>query len=360
MKTALRDAFGLRTVRKKAFFLSKVAGGALVLFYLLTSELPIGHSVAFFIWLLLLCGVILAVDFLLGRFITQPVSELNASAARMAKLDFSSPCRVQSDDEFGELAASLNALSQGLQQALAQLHDANARLEEDVRRERRLLAERKDLIDSLSHEVKTPLCVIRAYAEGMQDAPEADKQRQYAQVIVAETQRVNRLITTLLDLSALEAGAVTLSPERFDFVEFVEAVAGRLLMDAPDVRFQVDYTFPDEPVFVLADKARLEQAVDNLLVNAKKNTAPGGLLRLDVKKEGGCVRFSVFNAGPTIPPDILPLIWTKFYRAQGAGYAGSGLGLAIVAQVLSMHKIAYGAKNHSDGVEFFFSIPVNV
>ena len=102
----------------------------------------------------------------------------------------------------------------------------------------------------------------------------------------------------------------------------------------------------------------MEQVLDNLIVNARKNVSPGGTLRMEVTAENGTLHFSVFNQGRPIPENDLPKIWTKFYRDSGAEYSGSGLGLSIVAQILSMQNLPYGAENQEDGVRFCFSIPV--
>ena len=103
----------------------------------------------------------------------------------------------------------------------AQVLPICAKLEQDVAQKQRLLAERKELADSLSHEMKTPLSVIRAYAEGLQDEPDEARRQAYYQVIIRETERMSGLITTLLDLSALENGAAQMRPERFDFVDLL-------------------------------------------------------------------------------------------------------------------------------------------
>ena len=166
------------------------------------------------------------------------------------------------------------------------------------------------------------------------------------------------LITTLLDLSALENGAIELTPERFDFVEFLETVAGRLLMDIPDADFELQYELPGLPVYVHTDKARMEQVLNNLIVNAKRNTRPGGVLKLSLTERNDVLDFSIYNQGHCIPEENLSKIWTKFYRDKNTKYSGSGLGLAIVAQILSMQNFVYGAENHPDGVEFYFSIPI--
>ena len=353
----MREAFSLRTVRKKIVMLSKLAGIVLIFSYILSTRLPVSEDTSFLIWLGFLLLLISGLDWFMGHFISKPVEKLNAAAKRMAKLDFSAPCAVLSSDEFGELSASLNTMSDNLQQALARLENANTQLERDVEKERRLLAERKELVDSLSHEMKTPLGIIRAYAEGLQDETDEDKKQKYAQVIVSEVERMNDLIVTLLDLSALESGAAQLNSTRFDFVELVETVAGRLLVDVPDADFDLQYELPEQKVFVQTDQRRMEQVLGNLIVNARKNVRPGGVLRLKLTEDRGTLHFSIFNQGRPIPEGDLSKIWTKFYRNSNAGYSGSGLGLSIVAQVLSMQKLHYGAENIADGVRFWFSIP---
>ena len=353
----MRDAFSLRTVRKKIVMLSKLAGIALIFSYILSTRLPVSEDVSFLIWLSFVFLLVSGIDFFMGRFISKPVEKLNAAAKRMAKLNFSAPCAISSSDEFGELSASLNTMAENLQQALARLEDANAQLERDVEKERLLLAERKELVDSLSHEMKTPLGIIRAYVEGLQDETDEAKKQKYVQVIVSEVERMNDLIVTLLDLSALESGAAQLNNTRFDFVELVETVAGRLLVDAPNADFDLQYDLPERKIFVRTDQRRMEQVLGNLIVNAKKNVHPDGILRLELIEDSGTLRFSVFNQGRPIPADDLPKIWTKFYRDSGAEYSGSGLGLSIVAQILSMQNLPYGVENRTDGVRFWFSIP---
>ena len=354
----MKEAFSLRTVRKKILMMSKLAGLALIFSYVLSTGLPISEDASFLLWLGFVLLLVLGIDFFMSRFITKPMSKLNASAKRMAGLDFSAPCDLVATDEFGELSTSLNTMAENLQQALARLEDANTQLEKDVEKERLLLSERKELVDSLSHEMKTPLGIIRAYAEGLQDETDEAKKQRYAQVIVSEVERMNDLIVTLLDLSALESGAARLNVTRFDFVELVETVAGRLLIDALDTDFDLQHELPKQKAFVRTDQWRMEQVLDNLIVNAKKNVYPGGVLRLELTVDDGALHFSIFNQGRPIPESDLPKIWTKFYRDSGAEYSGSGLGLSIVAQILSMQNLPYGAENQAGGVRFYFSIPV--
>ena len=353
----INENMNIFTIRKKILLASKLIGVTLIVSYILSTKLPVNTDISFVIWLAFVVVLVCAIDLLMARFITKPVSELNEAARNMAELNFSHPCHVKSHDEFGELAESLNTMAENLQQAFSSLEDANRKLEQDVEQKKRLLAERKELVDNLSHEMKTPLGVIRAYAEGLQDETDEAKRQKYSEVIITETERMSRLITTLLDLSALENGATQLRPERFDFVDFLETVAGRLLIDTPDADFVLEYELPERPVYVNTDKGRMEQVLNNLIVNAKRNNRLGGILRLSLLEKDGLLNFSIFNQGEPIPEENLSKIWSKFYRDKNSKYSGSGLGLAIVAQVLSMQHLHYGAENQPGGVAFYFSLP---
>ena len=332
----MKEQFSFRTVRKKIVMISKIAGIILMISYLISTQLPLEADISFLLWITLVTLLVIMIDFLLGRFISDPISEICEMAHRAARLDFSLPCQITSKDEFGELAANLNKMSENLQDTLEKLEKANIQLEKDVQQERKLLRERKELTDHLSHEMKTPIGVIRAYAEGIQDETDEEKRQKYSEIIISETERIGTLITTLLDLSALENGAVSLMPERFDFVEFVETIAGRLLIDMPETDFELQYKLPENKVFVYTDKQRMEQVLNNFIVNAKKNVSPKGILCLSLVEQNNMLHFSIYNEGVSIPPENLSKVWKKFYRDKTAKYSGSGLGLAIVAQILSM------------------------
>lgn len=350
--------YNLYSVRKKTMILSKFAGGMLVLFYLVTEDLPMSRNASFWIWFTLLIAVIIGVDCLLGRLISKPLHKINDTAKQMAELDFSAHCDIQTKDEFGELSKSLNTMSSNLQEALDKLEAANSQLEKDVAHERILLHERRELVDRLSHEMKTPLGLIRAYTEGLDGEIDSKKRQQYMNAILDATERMDDLIISLLDLSALESGVAKLAKERFDFIELVETVAGRLLLDTPETNYVFHYELPEDKVFILADRKRIEQVVNNLIGNAKKYADTNGEIRLSVICGQERLCFSIFNQCKPIPVDELTKLWEKFYRRQNQSSKGSGLGLAIVAQVLSIYNVPYGARCVEHGVEFFFEFPI--
>ena len=173
----MKERFSFRTVRKKIILISKLAGIILMISYLISTRLPLEEDISLLLWVIFLILLIMMIDYLLGRFISDPIGKICEMAHRAARLDFSQPCGITSKDEFGELADNLNKMSENLQDTLEKLEKANIRLEKDVQQERKLLRERKELTDRLSHEMKTPIGVIRAYAEGMQDEPDEVKRQ---------------------------------------------------------------------------------------------------------------------------------------------------------------------------------------
>ena len=355
----ITELFSLNTVRKKVLILSKVAGVTIILFYIVAESLNVNTISSSWIWLVLLIAVILGVNFLLGRFISKPLMSINKSASQMADLDFSAHCDIKTNDEFGELSQSLNTMFANLQETLKKLENANIQLEADVLQERLLLTQRKELADTLSHEMKTPLGVIQAYTEALKDETNDIKKDQYMDAIISATQRMDNLIVSLLDLSALESGALKLKLERFDFIELSETVAGRILIDTPNQNYEFSYELPEEKIYVSADKKRIEQVLENLIINAKKYVVDNGGIKLSVILNQNILRFSIFNQCETISENELSKIWTKFYRLEThQNKGGSGLGLAIVSEILAIHKADYGADNLKNGIEFYFCLPI--
>lgn len=356
----IKKWFLLNTVRKKVFFLSKLSGCIIILFYVFTSKLPTSQEFTFIVWFILLMSVILFVDAMLEYYISKPLDEINKTAQQMAKLDFSAHCDIASKDEFGDLSQNLNHMFSKLQKTLIELETANQQLEKDVAQEHLYLVQRKELVDHLSHEMKTPLGIIRGFSEALKDEKDEQQRQHYLDVVIATTSRMNAMIVSLLDLSALEGGAAKLNEERFDFIELVETVAGRLLMDIPSGIFQFTYELPDKEIFIYSDKYRMEQVLNNFIVNAKNHTCKCGRIHLVVSHDEGQMRFSIFNQGDHIPSHEITKIWTKFYRGENTQTktVGSGLGLSIVAQIFSILHIDYGVQNVDEGVEFYFRFPI--
>jgi len=206
---------------------------------------------------------------------------------------------------------------------------------------RRMEAARRDFVANVSHELKTPLTVVRGYAETLLgDEPPPDVRRGFLTSILANATRMQRLVDDLLDLSRIESGAWTPHPELVD----LRAVAGQAWTDAGqsgggrERRFAIE--IPADAAEVDADPQALRQILGNVLENAARYTPPGGAVTVRSRRLGGEVVIEIADTGPGIPGEHLPRIFERFYRADAArsrAAGGTGLGLAIVKHLVEAH-----------------------
>lgn len=302
--------------------------------------------------------------FLYAGILTRPLRSLNALAGRLASLDFTVRTRWRRKDEIGELARTFDFLADNLQLALAELHEANDKLREDIEKEKKLERMRRDFVAGVSHELKTPLSLIGGYAEGLQDnIGSGAKREKYAEVILEETRRMSAIVGDMLDLSHLEAGQYRLALEPFDASDLLKESAERAQAIGAGSRFRVILSLPaegKESIRVTADRFRVDQVLTNLVTNAVRHVPEGGTVTLAACRDGDEWRFTVHNEGEPIPKEELPRIWGQFYRidkARNRESGGTGIGLAIVRQILELHGSRYDACNEKGGVTFAFTLP---
>lgn len=223
---------------------------------------------------------------------------------------------------------------------------------QDVTRDRRAEAVRRDFVANVSHELRTPLASLRAMAEALRDGGLEDSQLRvrFLGQMLEEVDRMTRLVNDLLDLSALEAGVVRLRREELQARDLLEAVARRYQQAASrrGVRLAVR---PGE-ARLQGDRDRLEQALGNLVDNAVKYTPPGGRVELGVEVGGAEIQLVVEDTGPGVPPEHLPRIFERFYRAdpsRSREEGGTGLGLAIAKHIALAHGGRVEASNRPEG-----------
>ena len=307
----------------------------------------------------LLIGV--AASVLLARSISRPIQRVQQVSRQVADLDFSARADEQVPiRELADLGRSVNRMSDHLCQTIEELRVANARLQEDVDRQRRLEQMRREFIANVSHEMKTPLCLLQMYAENLRNNVEGIDKDEYCDVIVDEAEQLSSMVGSMLELSAIENGLSSMAPVPLDLGELSREVLERL---AP-VLAHCRVTGPGEGSFpVLGDRKYLGLALNNFLTNAAAHTPQGGWLRVELEREAGTVRLTVANQGAGIPPDRLDRVWDSFYkvdeaRVRSTGEVHAGLGLAIVKNVIQRHGGRCGVVNLPDGVAFSFSLPV--
>jgi len=261
-------------------------------------------------------GIALAMVQVLSRGMTSPLRSMERAATSMAAGNVAERIEVSSVDEVGRLAVAFNLMADELA---------------EVDRQRR------DLVANVSHELRTPISALRATLENVVDGvvvPDAALVR----TMLAQTERLQRLVTQLLDLSRLESGATPLHLLVFPAVDLLEAVADESALHSPDVSFQVEVNPPD--LALEGDPERLHQVFANLTDNAARFTPDGGEVVLTAARSSGDVRFEVMDEGPGIPDEALDRVFERFYRtdeARSTDEGGSGLGLAIAKWVVDLH-----------------------
>ena len=260
--------------------------------------------------------IALAMVQLLARGMTSPLRSMERAATAMANGDTSQRVEAASADEVGRLATAFN-------------HMADELAEVD--------RQRRELVANVSHELRTPISALRATLENVVDgvvAPEPE----LLGTMLAQTERLQRLVSQLLDLSRLESGGTPMHRLRFPMTDLLEAVADESALHSPDIDFRVSVDPPDLPVD--GDPERLHQVFANLTDNAARFTPRGGRVDLAARRDGDLVVVEVLDDGPGIPAGSLDRVFDRFYRtdeARSTDEGGSGLGLAIARWVVDLH-----------------------
>ncbi|KXY31764.1 sensor histidine kinase [Bacillus mycoides] len=301
--------------------------------------------------------VIILLSFYYSKIIVKPLIKINRVTKKMANFDFSEKLPVTADDEIGGLSSGINTLSVNLKDRIDRLNVANTKLQQDIERERQLEKTRKEFISGVSHELKTPLSVIRSFAEGIQDGVSKDT-TYYTNVILEETDNMNRLIVEMLELAKLESGTYKLEMSTFSIGELIQQVYTKLLFSMEEKHLQVDI-HADSSLFVKANRSRIEQVVVNLLSNAIRYTPDGEKIHVSVIETEDTVQIKIENTGNPIPEESLEKIWDRFYRldaSRSRHTGGTGLGLSIVKNILDLHHAEYGVYNTTNSVVFYFNL----
>lgn len=301
-----------------------------------------------------------AAAFLLARQFTRPILDLKNIAQNMARLDFSKKYEQDSQDEFSELGHSINSLSDQLSISIAELQEANKKLQADIERERKIDKMRKEFVSSVSHELKTPIALIQGYAEGLKlnVMEDSEDKEYYCDVIIDEANKMNKLVKELLDLSQIESGYFTLEKIPYDYSAHVDDVLTKLEPMVKEKSLEVQVK-KKPGIWVNADLIRSEQVLVNYLSNALNHVDSKGIIKIRIEERNGKVRTTVFNSGQPIPEEAQDKVFTSFYKVDKArtrSYGGTGLGLSVVRAIQELDGNEYGIRNLADGVEFWFEL----
>lgn len=289
----------------------------------------------------LFLGYILSI--ILSRVITISIITMGETAKRVAKLDFSQEFKSYSNDEIGVLGENLNIMSRQLKYSIDQLH-------EDIEKERKIDKLRKEFISNVSHELKTPIAIINNYCEGLKEGIADDKETSdfYLDIIMEETENMNKLVQSLLFLSRAERGYLSFTSEPFNIQEIIENEVKRA-ENSSGGKYKINICIGN-PIFC-GDKEQLSTVIKNLVENSFKYTEPEGTISITVENN----KFSITNTSNITEKEI-ESIWQPFYRADKARdrKLGTGLGLSIVKEILENHNLNFGVYKSENNITFWF------
>ena len=321
-------------------------------------------------FLYLIAGIVIIVGGIaiiyISKTFSSPISELNNIAKKMANLDFSHKYAVtDDDDEINELGESINMMSEKLETTINQLRSTNIELERDIEKKSKIDEMRKSFISDVSHELKTPIALIQGYSEGLlenvNDDPESRKF--YAEVILDETNKMDKMVRQLIELTKLEYEKREFNNRTFNIVELEKEIVRTSKVMIDEKQTEVIFETPDK-IDVFADDMYLSQIITNYLTNAIKHVKDidgekyikiTNVVLQDKQK----ARVTVFNTGDNISEENLNRIWNRFFKADEARNrddGGSGIGLSIVRAIMNNYGNDYGVKNKTKGVEFYFEV----
>lgn len=314
---------------------------------------------SFYIYLALFALVVIVIlSKIYTNIISKPLIKINQVALKLSNLDFSETCPIESEDEIGNLAKTLNFLSLNLNNALNDLNTANENLKKDIENEKKLENIRKDFVANASHELKTPIALIEGYAEGIKDGiVDESEVNDYLDVIIDESHKMNALVMDMLELSKLESPSFKLNLKDFSIINLINKCCKNLEHFVAKKNLNITYLKDD--FLVVGDEFRINEVITNLLTNAIEHSKDSSSIYITIDDLEDKIKISIINHGNPIPKEEMKNIWDKFYKidkSRNRLLGGTGLGLAIVKNILMLHKSRFGVENMSGKVCFFFTL----
>ncbi len=285
----------------------------------------------------------LALAMIIARRVSRPIRNITNSAAEMGKGNYSVTFKGSRYTEIRELADTLT-MAKGEMEKTGQYQ--------------------QDLIANVSHDLKTPLTMIRSYAEMVRDisGDNPEKRNAHLQVIIDEADRLNVLVNDLLDLTKMQSKRMVLISAPFDIRKAAEQVLSSFMILEDQDGYRIKANLPQGPVFVNGDEEKLKQVMNNLMTNAVKYCGEDKTIIVTLKKQSRKVRFSVQDHGMGIAPEEVPHIWEKYYQSSThhvRSTEGTGIGLSIVKEILTLHHAEFDVKTAvGKGSTFWFELPV--
>ena len=279
----------------------------------------------------------------LAKKLSRPIEKINKTAKKVANGQYQ---EIFTTDgaicELNELADTLNTAKQDLAKT------------DSLRR---------DLLANVSHDLKTPLTMIKAYAEMVKDITYKDKNKRNdnLKVIIDEVDRLNILVSDILDLSAMQSNMYSKKEEQFDLIEMVRKIIDKYKIFTMTEDYDFVFETNNNKIEIMADKKKIEQVLYNLITNAINYTGKDKKVTIRITEDKKKIKVEIIDTGKGIKEEDLKKIWDKYYKndkKHKRNMIGTGLGLSIVKNILEIHNYNYGVISEKNkGSNFYFEIP---
>ena len=281
----------------------------------------------------------LIVATIMSTWFMGPLMKMSSAVKQIAKGNYNVKLEVESSDEIGRLANEFNHMAEEIQ------HSQNMQ---------------KELLASISHDLRTPLTIIKGYAESIKDITGDNKEIRDQQLatIIDETDRLSAMVGSVMEYTKLSQGVQKMNIVQFDIADMCKDIVYVYSQKAEAENKSIAYSGPED-AYVFADAQMMERAIHNFVSNALLHTPENTRVVVAVNvQDSGKVKISVFDSGTGIRPEDIPHLFDKYYRARkDEGRTGSGLGLAIVKSIMENHNFRYGVESREGlGTEFWFEI----
>lgn len=292
-----------------------------------------------YIWIILLI-ITLSIGAFIARVFLKPIERLNHAVNQIGQGNMDQRVEITTNDEIGDLSKNFNIMADKLS---------------------RVDLLRKELVSNVSHDLRTPLGLIKGYAEMIRDIhyKDPEKMQEDLSVIIDETDRLSGMVSEILDSSQFKSGYIELKIEKIDLVELMNSSWEKYKIDANKKEIKLSLNNKYESLYINADPIRLQQVIENFISNALNFTKSGGKVDLNLLIKDEQIRVEVEDDGIGIKAEDLKLIWDRFYRVNknSDNNESSGIGLAIAKNILIAHGFEYGVNSSlGEGTRFFFNI----
>ena len=288
----------------------------------------------------LMLAILIAIYFVTERTVV-PLKNMVKAVKSFSRGKMDARVHVTGNDEFTELSSAFNQMAESLE------HQENLR---------------RTFLANVSHDLRTPMTTISGFVDGIKDGiiPK-EKHEYYLEIISSETKRLSRLVSTLLDISRMQAGERKFEKVNFDICEMARQILISFEQKLEQKKLDVEFVCDRDNMLVSADKDAIYQILYNLCDNAIKFAYDGGKYRITIKNIGRKISVSVFDEGIGIPHDDLPFVFERFYKSdksRGLDKTGVGLGLYIAKTIIEAHdEQIFVNSEYQKNCEFVFTLP---